>query len=81
MESIRNDTLEFKIVAVVSNHSDALALILEKGRSLGVTVTTMFVSSKGLSREQHDAEWMSIFAELLLTPPASARAAPSALFL
>jgi Formyl transferase/Phosphoribosylglycinamide synthetase, C domain len=59
MESIQNGTLDAEITAVVSNRSNAL--ILEKGESMGVNVSTKFVSSKGLSREQHDAECTSIF--------------------
>jgi hypothetical protein len=58
MEACANGSLHAEIVAVVSNRSQAL--ILEKGRSLGPTVTTRFVSSKGLSREQYDAECTSV---------------------
>ena len=58
MEACANGTLHAEIVAVVSDRS--LALILEKGRSLGVTVTTKFVSSKGLTRDQYDAECTSV---------------------
>eukprot|EP00804_Cyclotella_cryptica_P016679 CCRYP_002001-RA/>CCRYP_002001-RA protein AED:0.03 eAED:0.03 QI:1108/0.5/1/1/1/1/3/345/870 len=58
MEACANGTLHAEIVAVVSNRSQAQ--ILEKGRSLGPTVTTRFVSSKGLSREQFDAECTSV---------------------
>jgi len=68
MEACANGTLHAEIVAVVSNKKDAL--ILEKGCSLGVTVSTKFVSSKSLSREQYDAECTSVLvgagAELLL---------------
>jgi len=60
MEACANGTLHAEIVAVVSNKSSAP--ILEKGKSLGVTVTTEFVSSKGLSREQYDAECTSVLA-------------------
>jgi len=60
--------LNAEIVAVVSNKSDAQ--ILDKGRALGVTVKTKFISSKGLSREQYDAECTSALvgagAELVL---------------
>ena len=63
----RND-VHVEIVAVVSNRSSAP--ILEKGKALGVTVTTKFVSSKGLSRDQFDAECTSVLllagAELVL---------------
>lgn len=58
MEACANGSLHAEIVAVVSNKSSAP--ILDKGRSLGVTVTTKFVSSKGLSREQFDAECTSV---------------------
>lgn len=58
MEACANGTLHAEIVAVVSNRSSAP--ILDKGKSLGVTVTTKFVSSKGLSREQFDAECTSV---------------------
>jgi len=60
MEACANGTLHAEIVAVVSNKSSAP--ILDKGKSLGVTVTTEFVSSKGLSREQYDAECTSVLA-------------------
>ncbi|KAL7482259.1 hypothetical protein ACHAW6_007936 [Cyclotella cf. meneghiniana] len=58
MEACADGTLHAEIVAVVSNRSEAP--ILEKGRSLGPTVTARFVSSKGLSREQFDAECTSV---------------------
>ena len=61
MKSISDGTLDAEITAIVSNRS--AALILEKGKSMGVTVTTKFVSSTGLSQEQHDAECTSIFAD------------------
>ena len=51
-------TLNAEIVAVVSNVEDAL--ILEKGRALGSTVVTKYISSKGLSRSQYDAECSSV---------------------
>eukprot|EP00977_Amphora_coffeiformis_P028781 scaffold37050_cov199-Amphora_coffeaeformis.AAC.3 len=54
IEACANGTIEAEIVAVVSNKSDAL--ILEKGRGLGPTVLTRFISAKGLSRAQYDAE-------------------------
>jgi hypothetical protein len=50
--------LNAEIVAVVSNVEDAL--ILEKGRVLGNTVITKFISSKGLSRSQYDAQCSSV---------------------
>jgi hypothetical protein len=58
MEACANGTLHAEIVAVVSDRTSAL--ILEKGRSLGVTVTTKFLSAKGLSRDQFDAECTSV---------------------
>jgi phosphoribosylamine--glycine ligase/phosphoribosylglycinamide formyltransferase/phosphoribosylformylglycinamidine cyclo-ligase/phosphoribosylamine--glycine ligase/phosphoribosylformylglycinamidine cyclo-ligase len=58
MEACANGTLHAEIVAVLSDRSSAL--ILEKGRSLGVTVTTKFLSAKGLSRDQFDAECTSV---------------------
>mmetsp|Transcript_28829 Transcript_28829/g.33128 ORF Transcript_28829/g.33128 Transcript_28829/m.33128 type:complete len:1131 (+) Transcript_28829:152-3544(+) len=54
IEACASGALHAEIVAVVSNKKDAL--IVQKGRALGVTVTTKFISSKGLSREQYDAE-------------------------
>mmetsp|Transcript_19441 Transcript_19441/g.28653 ORF Transcript_19441/g.28653 Transcript_19441/m.28653 type:complete len:1139 (-) Transcript_19441:492-3908(-) len=60
IEACASGTLHAEIVAVVSNKKDAL--ILEKGRSLGVTVTTKFISSKGLSRSQYDAECTAALA-------------------
>ena len=58
IEACASGTLHAEIVAVVSNRS--AALILEKGRGLGPTVTTKFVSSKGLKRDQFDAECTSV---------------------
>lgn len=60
MEACANGSLHAEIVAVVSNRS--AAPILEKGKSLGITVTTKFVSSKDLSREQFDAECTSVLS-------------------
>lgn len=54
MEACAAGGVHAEIVAVLSNKS--AAPILEKGKSLGVTVVTEFVSAKGLSREQYDAE-------------------------
>jgi phosphoribosylamine--glycine ligase/phosphoribosylglycinamide formyltransferase/phosphoribosylformylglycinamidine cyclo-ligase/phosphoribosylamine--glycine ligase/phosphoribosylformylglycinamidine cyclo-ligase len=54
IEACASSELHAEIVAVVSNKKSAP--ILEKGRGLGVTVTTKFISSKGLSRAQYDAE-------------------------
>lgn len=61
IEACASGALHAEIVAVVSNK--ASAPILEKGRALGVTVTTKFVSSKGLSREQYDAECTSVLSD------------------
>ena len=58
MEACANGSLNAEIVAVVSNK--AAAPILDKGRSLGKTVTVKAVSAKGLSRQQFDAECTSI---------------------
>jgi len=58
MEACASGGLDAEIVAVASNKSTAP--ILDKGRSLGPTVITKFVSSKGLSREEHDAEVTSV---------------------
>lgn len=54
MEACASGTLHAEIVAVISNRSNAP--ILEKGKSLGATVVSKFVSAKGLSRAQYDAE-------------------------
>ena len=54
IEACSNSQIEAEIVAVVSNKSSAP--ILEKGRVLGPTVLTKFISAKGLSRAQYDAE-------------------------
>jgi len=54
IEACSSGSIHAEIVAVLSNKSTAP--ILEKGRALGVSVSTKFVSAKGLSREQYDAE-------------------------
>lgn len=54
IEACASGSLPAEIVAVLSNKSSAP--ILEKGRALGTSVTTRFIPSKGLSREQYDAE-------------------------
>lgn len=61
IEACANGTLHAEIAAVVSNRSDAP--ILDKGRGLGPNVTTKFVSSKDLSREQYDAECTSLLVD------------------
>ena len=61
IEACASGTLHAEIVAVVSNKKSAQ--ILDKGRALGVNVTTRFISSKGLSREQYDAECTSVLAD------------------
>lgn len=68
IEACSSGKIHAEIVTVVSNKEDAL--ILEKGKALGVTVTTKYISSKGLSRAQYDAECTSVLtgagAELIL---------------
>lgn len=54
MEACKSGAVHAEIVAVVSNRS--AAPILEKGKSLGPTVVSKFISAKGLTREQYDAE-------------------------
>ena len=54
IEACKNGDIPAEIVAVVSNKSTAP--ILEKGRALGPTVVSKFVSAKGLTRSQYDAE-------------------------
>lgn len=61
IEACAKNNVHAEIVAVLSNRSTAP--ILEKGKSLGVTVTTEFVSSKGLSRDQFDAECTSVLLQ------------------
>lgn len=54
IEACASGSVDAEIVAVLSNK--ASAPILEKGKALGPTVVTRFVSAKDLSREQYDAE-------------------------
>jgi phosphoribosylamine--glycine ligase/phosphoribosylglycinamide formyltransferase/phosphoribosylformylglycinamidine cyclo-ligase/phosphoribosylamine--glycine ligase/phosphoribosylformylglycinamidine cyclo-ligase len=54
IDACASGQLHAEIVAILSNKSSAP--ILDKGRALGVSVTTAFISAKGLSREQYDAE-------------------------
>lgn len=54
MEACASGAIHAEIVAVVSNKSTAP--ILEKGKSLGATVVSKFISAKGLTRDQFDAE-------------------------
>jgi phosphoribosylamine--glycine ligase/phosphoribosylglycinamide formyltransferase/phosphoribosylformylglycinamidine cyclo-ligase/phosphoribosylamine--glycine ligase/phosphoribosylformylglycinamidine cyclo-ligase len=54
MEACASGLIHAEIVAVVSNKS--AAPILDKGKSLGVTVVSKFISAKGLTRDQYDAE-------------------------
>jgi len=61
IEACASQGINAEIVAVVSNRKDSL--ILEKGKALGVTVTTQFISPKGLSREKYDAECTSVLVE------------------
>jgi phosphoribosylamine--glycine ligase/phosphoribosylglycinamide formyltransferase/phosphoribosylformylglycinamidine cyclo-ligase/phosphoribosylamine--glycine ligase/phosphoribosylformylglycinamidine cyclo-ligase len=58
MDACVSGALDAEIVAVVSNKSGAP--ILEKGRSLGPTIASKFVSSKGLSRSEYDAECTAV---------------------
>ncbi|GMH56479.1 hypothetical protein TrRE_jg8870 [Triparma retinervis] len=58
IEAIKEGRLNAEIVAVVSNRSKAP--ILDKGRALGPTVVSKFVSCKGLDRSQYDSEVTSI---------------------
>jgi formyltetrahydrofolate-dependent phosphoribosylglycinamide formyltransferase len=60
MEACASGTIHAEIVAVVSNKS--AAPILEKGRSLGPTVMSKFISAKGLSRSEYDAECTAAFS-------------------
>jgi len=61
IEACASGALHAEIVAVISNKKDAH--ILEKGRALGVTVTTNYVPSKGLSRARYDAECSASLVE------------------
>jgi formyltetrahydrofolate-dependent phosphoribosylglycinamide formyltransferase len=54
MQACASGAIHAEIVAVVSNKSDAP--ILDKGKSLGPTIVSKFISSKGLSRSEYDAE-------------------------
>ncbi|GMH81149.1 hypothetical protein TrST_g11753 [Triparma strigata] len=58
IEALANGELNAEIVAVVSNRS--AAPILDKGRALGPTVVSKFVSAKNLSRAEYDAECTSV---------------------
>lgn len=58
MQACASGNLHAEIAVVVSNKSTAP--ILEKGYSLGASCLTRFVSSKGLTREEHDAEVSSV---------------------
>jgi len=58
IEAIQSQSLNAEIVAVLSNRPKAP--ILDKGKALGQTVTTKFLSAKGLTREQYDAECTNI---------------------
>lgn len=51
--------LNAEIIAVISNKKNAL--ILNKGRELGASIISKYISPKGLSRDQYDAECTSIF--------------------
>jgi formyltetrahydrofolate-dependent phosphoribosylglycinamide formyltransferase len=58
IEACKDESFPAEIVAVISNSFDAP--ILDKGRALGPTVASKCVSSKGLTRAQHDAEVTSV---------------------
>ena len=58
IEACASGDLEAEIVAVVSNVESTP--ILDKGRALGSNVTSAFISPKGLSRDQYDAECTSV---------------------
>lgn len=58
MEKCKEESIPVEITAVISNRKSAL--ILEKGRSMGVGVQTLFISAKNLTREQYDAECTSV---------------------
>ena len=59
IEACSNGTIHAEIVAVISNKESAP--ILDKGRSLGPSVLTKAISSKGLTRDQFDAECTAAF--------------------
>lgn len=54
IEACKSGSIPAEIVAVVSNKSTAP--ILDKGKALGPTVVSKFISAKNLTREQYDAE-------------------------
>jgi formyltetrahydrofolate-dependent phosphoribosylglycinamide formyltransferase len=54
IEACKNGDIPAEIVAIISNKSSAP--ILDKGRALGPRVLSKFVSAKGLTRAQYDAE-------------------------
>jgi phosphoribosylamine--glycine ligase/phosphoribosylglycinamide formyltransferase/phosphoribosylformylglycinamidine cyclo-ligase/phosphoribosylamine--glycine ligase/phosphoribosylformylglycinamidine cyclo-ligase len=54
IEACASGEIEAEIVAVLSNKSSAP--ILDKGKALGPTVVSKFISAKNLTREQYDAE-------------------------
>lgn len=59
IDAINDKTLDTKIALIVSNKSDAL--ILERAKTH--RIESMFVSSKGLSREQYDETLSTLFKE------------------
>jgi len=61
IEACTKGNVNAEIVAVLSNRSQAP--ILDKGRALGVTVSTKFISAKDLSREEYDAECTAALVE------------------
>ena len=61
IEACQNGSLHAEIVAVVSNK--ATAPILDKGKALGPTVTSVAFSAKGKTRAQFDAECTAALVE------------------
>lgn len=59
IDAIENKTLNARIELIISNKSDAL--ILEKAKIHHINA--LFVTPKGLSREQYDAKLSTIFKE------------------
>lgn len=58
IEACASGNVPAEIAAVLSNKTTAP--ILEKGKSLGPTVVSKFISAKGLTREQYDAECTAV---------------------
>lgn len=58
LEKCKEESFPVEITAVISNRKSAL--ILEKGKAMGVGVKAVFISAKDLTREQYDAECTSV---------------------